>query len=96
LIVSAWRIVAAPWSSDAFSGEGPRRFGGRWNSPGTPVVYASAHLSLAALELLVHFDPESEMPFKSFCIEFDETLVEQLAPRALPPDWRESPPGPAS
>jgi RES domain-containing protein len=88
----AWRIVAAPWSGDAFSGEGPRRYGGRWNSPGTAIVYTSAHQSLAALELLVHLDPESEMPLKAFLLEFDDGLVEQLSPRALPPDWRKSPP----
>lgn len=92
-MVAAWRIVAAPWSRDAFSGEGPRRYGGRWNSPGIAVVYVSAHLSLAALELLVHFDPDSEMQFKAFLIEFDDALVEQLSPRLLPSDWQQSPPG---
>ena len=35
--------------------EGARLFGGRWNEPGTPVIYSSASPSLAALEVLVHF-----------------------------------------
>ncbi|MBI5171468.1 MAG: RES domain-containing protein [Candidatus Melainabacteria bacterium] len=37
-------------------GEGARLFGGRWNSPGLPAIYTSSHLSLAALELLVHLN----------------------------------------
>lgn len=39
-------------------GEGSRRYGGRWNSPGRSVVYLASSISLAALELLVHVDPE--------------------------------------
>jgi RES domain-containing protein len=60
------------------------------------MIYTSEHQSLAALELLVHFDPESEMQLKAFLLEFDDRLVEQLSPRALPPDWRQSPPGGAT
>ncbi len=37
------------------------RVGGRWNRPGTPMLYASQHLSLACLEVLVHLD-KSELP----------------------------------
>ena len=37
-------------------GEGSRLFGGRWNSPGKPLIYTSAHLSLCILEQLVHLD----------------------------------------
>jgi RES domain-containing protein len=35
-------------------GEGARRVGGRWNSPGRPVVYMARSVALAALENLVH------------------------------------------
>ncbi len=47
-----WRISA----HGSFDGEGARRFGGRWNRPGTAVVYAAATLALAMLEFLVHLD----------------------------------------
>lgn len=40
----------------ALDGEGARLFGGRWNSPGQPVVYTSEHISLCVLEQLVHLD----------------------------------------
>ena len=38
------------------SGEGARLYGGRWNSPGRPMIYTASAPSLALLELLVHLD----------------------------------------
>ncbi len=58
-MLSAWRIIRATHVKSAFTGEGARVYGGRWNSPGTGVVYVSEHESLAALELLVHLTPLS-------------------------------------
>ena len=31
-------------------------YGGRWNPPGVPMLYATSSLSLACLEVLVHLD----------------------------------------
>jgi len=39
-------------------GEGAKRVGGRWNSPGHPVVYMAQSISLAVLENLVHMSKE--------------------------------------
>jgi hypothetical protein len=39
-----------------FDGEGARRVGGRWNHPGTAVVYTADHAALAVLEVLAHLD----------------------------------------
>jgi RES domain-containing protein len=39
-------------------GEGARLFGGRWNSPGRPLIYTSEHISLCILEQLAHLDPD--------------------------------------
>ena len=55
-MVSAWRIVKQKHKRSALSGEGARRFGGRWNSPGVSVVYLAQSQALAALEMLVHLD----------------------------------------
>ncbi len=37
-----------------FDGTGARLVGGRWNSPGRPVIYAAETFSGALLEMLVH------------------------------------------
>ena len=47
--------VSASARHAAFDGEGARLAGGRWNRPGTAVVYTAETLSLAALELLAHW-----------------------------------------
>ncbi len=45
-----WRVS----TRDRFDGEGARRFGARWNRPGTPVIYMAATLALAILETLAY------------------------------------------
>jgi RES domain-containing protein len=62
-----WRLCRAPYAAEAFSGEGARRFGGRWNSRGVPMVYASTSLALAAIELFVHLEP-GQAPDDLVCI----------------------------
>ncbi len=47
---SAWRLTKTRFLPTAWDGEGARRSGGRWNSTGTAVVYASSTLSLALVE----------------------------------------------
>jgi RES domain-containing protein len=89
---SAWRIVRAARLRIAFTGEGSRVFGGRWNSRGTSVIYLSEHESLAALELLVHTMPllPGERYF-SFRVEWDEKLTEYFPIKKLPPEWKVEP-----
>lgn len=60
--VQAWRLVKRSRRDTAFDGEGAFRFGGRWNSRGQRVVYASSTLALALLEILVHIDPSRTVP----------------------------------
>jgi RES domain-containing protein len=89
----AWRIVKTRFATDAFSGEGARLYGGRWNSPGIAMVYTAGSISLATLELLVHLDNTSVLPSYSICpVDFDDSLVKVLDPATLPSDWRQSPP----
>lgn len=90
-VLTAWRLVAPKHGNprDAFSGEGARLFGGRWNSPGTPVVYSSSSLSLAALETLVHADRRRfERDYVTFKLHLLEELVLELREGDLPEDWR--------
>lgn len=51
--IRVWRITHRKYADTAFSGEGARHFGARFNSEGQPAVYTSGSLSLALLEILV-------------------------------------------
>jgi RES domain-containing protein len=80
----------------AFSGEGARLYGGRWNSVDVAMVYASEHQSLAALEVRVHIDATRHLgKYKCFGFHFDERLMEKFRSNLLPGNWREEPPPPA-
>ena len=94
--VTAWRITKRKHIRRAFSGEGASEFGGRWNNPGTAVVYTAQSQSLAALEMLVHLD-SSELLEKYLLLgaDFDQSLIRSIEPSALPRNWR-SDPAPAS
>ena len=45
-----WRLTRERYADSAFSGERARQHGGRFNSPGTPVVYTAESLPLALVE----------------------------------------------
>lgn len=92
-MIRAWRIVREARVPEAFSGEGARQFGGRWNSPGVAVVYTSAHQSLAALETLVHLQPRGSLRFMMIGVEFEESFVERAPADLLPAHWLAEPPG---
>jgi RES domain-containing protein len=86
-----WRIARQIY--DPLDGEGPRRIGGRWNSPGRPVVYTAAHLSLSIVEVLVHTDPDL-IPddLTAFEIEVPETAtIGCIEPADLPAHWTDIP-----
>lgn len=85
-----WRIASRRY--DPLDGEGARLQGGRWNSPGRPVVYAASNVSLAVLETLVWVDPE-DIPadLDLFEIEVSGTAVaERIDLSNLPAGWTEA------
>jgi RES domain-containing protein len=84
-----WRICRAKYSSEAFSGEGARRFGGRWNSPGVPMIYSSSSLALAAIELFVHLEPNQQPDdLVSIAAELPKgEPAQRLGPGKLPRGW---------
>ena len=57
-----WRLTRAAHARDTLSGRGAALVGGRWNSPGVRIVYASTHRSLALLEMLVHVQRDTVPP----------------------------------
>ena len=52
-----WRITTRRFANQAFTGEGARLYGGRWNRVGQPLIYTAESRSLALLEMLVQDDP---------------------------------------
>ena len=87
--MKVWRICREIHAADALTGEGARRFGGRWNSRGVPMVYASTSLALAAIELFVHLEAgqaPSDLIYITATLP-DGEPAERLAPGQLPPGW---------
>lgn len=76
-----WRLCRRPHAD--LSGEGARIYGGRWNSPGQPVVYLAEHPALAALEIRVHLDlPFGLLPedYVLMHIDVPDDLIAELVP----------------
>lgn len=49
-----YRLIKERFLASPLSVEGSRRWGGRWNPPGSGVLYTSASPELTLLEQLVH------------------------------------------
>ena len=91
-MITAWRLVHPMYVDDAFSGEGPRRRGGRWNLSGVRIVYTASSVSLATLELIVHNQRATRLPgYLLFSCGFPEAIVEFVDRKRLPPNWRDYP-----
>jgi RES domain-containing protein len=92
LSITAWRIVKQRHTRVAFTGEGARRYGGRWNSKGVSVVYLAQSQSLAALEMLVHLDSGELLKYYvAIPLTFDARLVSSIDSSSLPKNWRAYP-----
>jgi len=88
-----WRLTRAPFARTPFDGVGPARGGGRWNSRGTYIAYASTSRALAILEVLVHIDrilAPTDYVFTE--AEIPDDAIETLDASILPGSWRFEPP----
>ncbi|RZI40390.1 RES domain-containing protein [Herbaspirillum sp. HC18] len=97
MTVALWRIaVEAPtYTANDMTGTGAKLTGGRWNNPGTPMVYTSANIALATLETLSYLRTSS-LPFNRYLVRIDVpddvwALLEVLDP--LPGRWDAIPSG---
>ncbi|OOG68600.1 RES family NAD+ phosphorylase [Algoriphagus sp. A40] len=91
--MKVYRLALTPYCDT--SGEGAKIYGGRWNLPGTPAIYAGASISASLLERLT-IDPEllsSERYVRYSVMEI--TVPDQLVfvPKIeeLPLDWNQIP-----
>jgi len=90
--LTVWRMCAAARAKTALSGGGASRSGGRWNLPGTRVIYCSESRALAALEILVHVEDLEDLAavdWRVIAIEVPWNLVER--PSRYPESWRTYP-----
>lgn len=100
-----WRIGSdtPDYTADDLSGTGAKRFGGRWNRRGIPMVYTSSTRALACLETVVHLGSSPALPLNRYLVRLqvpaplwrDRTVFvarEHVGWDALPPgrvsmDW---------
>jgi len=88
-MLTLWRLTTARFAKAAFSGDGARLYGGRWNRKGIPLVYAAASQSLAMLEMLVQDEP---LRARYVMIEVrlpKAVTIDRIKVEDLPPNWRE-------
>jgi RES domain-containing protein len=94
-----WRIAkqTKDFRADDLSGGGAATVGGRWNSEGNPVVYASTSVSLCVLETLAHLGDDIACRNRFLVtIDIPTKLVanrQVLQPSNLPVTWVAEPPG---
>ncbi|MFI3118916.1 MAG: RES family NAD+ phosphorylase [Methylococcaceae bacterium] len=90
-MIRVWRLCQSSHQASAFTGEGARRYGGRWNQKGQNVVYTAATRSLAALEIFVHVDTDLILNnFVAFAVDIPDATVaiEIISCNDLASNWR--------
>jgi RES domain-containing protein len=94
-----WRIAkhTRDFAADDLTGGGAATTGGRWNSEGAPVVYASSSISLCTLETLAHLGDDINCRNRFLvAIDIPTQLWKKrklLAAENLPVTWMAEPPG---
>jgi RES domain-containing protein len=90
--ITVWRLNARRFSRAALSGNGAFRYGGRWNLPGTRVVYCAESRALAALEALIHVEDIEDLctvEWQATAITLSSAAIER--PLRYPQSWRTYP-----
>jgi RES domain-containing protein len=87
-MLTVWRLVTARFADSAFSGEGARLYGGRWNRKGIPLIYTAGSQSLAMLEMLVQDEPLRARYVMIPARIPKAVKIEHIDADKLPADWR--------
>jgi RES domain-containing protein len=96
---SLWRIAkhTVVYPATDLTGGGAKADGGRWNSQGVAVVYASTSIALATLETLAHLG-DNIVIRNAFLVQISVPASlwrkrEIIKAGDLPPTWVAEPPG---
>jgi RES domain-containing protein len=78
-MIKVFRISKTKYIED-LSGTGAKRYGGRWNAPGTYALYTSQARSLALLELIVNLEGLESLrqDYSLAAFELDERQIVDL------------------
>lgn len=82
------QIKYAQTRDDILSGEGARRFGGRWNPVGVALVYTSATPELAHSEFMIHLKNIPPPTCNLIMIQISDEIITKLSLESLPQGWR--------
>ena len=89
MTLTVWRLLTARFADNAFSDDGARLYGGRWNHKGVPLVYTASSQSLAVLEMLVQDEPLRARYVMIAATVPRNLKIERITPDQLPVRWRE-------
>ena len=87
-----FRLSKSKFAND-LSGKGAEKSGGRWNSKGTAIIYASESRALCTTEIAVH-TPLGNLPldYKLISIEIPADIqIREVNIKDLPADWKSIP-----
>ena len=80
--------------SKILNGKGAAKFGNRWNSKGTEIIYTAESRALAMAEVAVHLSLAT-LPKNHVIIEIDipdDVLIKNLSSKILDRNWNANPP----
>lgn len=92
--MKVFRLSKQKYARD-LNGKGAARFGNRWNSKGTEMIYTAESRALAMAEVAVHLTL-ANIPSDYMMIELeipDTIKINTLKSDKLPLDWNDHPPG---
>jgi RES domain-containing protein len=71
-VATLWRIApdTKEYLADDMTGGGAKTSGGRWNRPGTPMLYTSGSIALSMLETFAHHNA-AKLPLNRFLVRID-------------------------
>jgi RES domain-containing protein len=99
-VIRAWRIATDTpgYTADDLTGAGAKISGGRWNRPGSPLLYCASNISLAVLETFIHLGAGG-LPLNRYLVELaipDAVWQRAITLDAPPVGWDAIPTGKVS